>query len=159
MSDIALKFDSAAGLDFEVRETANGLRADLTTDEGLRSAVLVSLFLDARADADDVLPFETDDRRGWWADEFGVTHGSKLWLLARSKALPDVAQRAEDYAREALAWLVDEGVAREVAAVAQLVREPYRALTLEVTIYRPNVADPTRFPFGAIWKEEIARGL
>ena len=64
MSDIALKFDSAAGLDFEVRETANGLRADLTTDEGLRSAVLVSLFLDARADADDVLPFETDDRRG-----------------------------------------------------------------------------------------------
>lgn len=157
MSDIALKFDSAAGLDFAIKRSSSGLRADLESDDGLRTAVLVSLFLDSRADTDDVLPFETDDRRGWWADEFGAAPGSKLWLLARSKALPDVAQRAEDYARQALQWMIDEGVARQIDVTSTVVTTPYRALTLEVVIYRPEFADPTRFPFGAIWRAEAER--
>ena len=40
---------------------------DLATEEGLYTAVVISLFTDARADKDDELPAgENDSRRGWW---------------------------------------------------------------------------------------------
>ncbi|WP_241085111.1 phage GP46 family protein [Candidatus Vondammii sp. HM_W22] len=44
------------------------LDVDLAANDGLHSAVLVSLFTDRRAANDDLLPSSALDRRGWWAD-------------------------------------------------------------------------------------------
>ena len=55
---------------------------DLVAEGSLRTAVILSLFLDRRAEDDDILPNGSDDRRGWWADtvapmtDYGIGGGS-----------------------------------------------------------------------------------
>lgn len=137
--------------------------ADLATEDGLRSAVLVSLFTDRRAEADDPLPGApgSADRRGWWADAWpddaqggasvaggrtpgatldGDRIGSRLWLLGREKQTADVLQRARDYSEEALAWLIEDGVALAVSVTAEWVATG--VLGLHVAI---RLADGGRF--------------
>lgn len=109
---------------------------DLATEDGLRTAVIVSLFTDRRAEADDEIPDGGDDRRGWWADSIG----SRLWLLARAKETPDTLARARAYAIEALQWLIDDGVATAVDVTAEWVRHGVLALRVAVTL-----ADRDRF--------------
>lgn len=95
---------------------------DLADDGGLYTAVAISLFTDRLANPDDPLPTTDGDRRGWWGDAYlplladgSADHiGSRLWLLARAVQLPQTAQRAQAYCQEALAWLVDDGVAVSV---------------------------------------------
>lgn len=125
---------------------------DLELDEGLETAVVISLFTDRRADEGDVLPGLGDDRRGWWGDAFPVVAGdqigSKLWLLAREKQTPAALGRAEQYAREALAWLVEDQVASRVDVVASA---PFTGtLWLTVTITRPK-ARPVQYRFSKAW--------
>ncbi|MEW6647182.1 MAG: phage GP46 family protein [Pseudomonadota bacterium] len=92
---------------------------DISTDMGLRTAVIVSLFTDARAETDDELPAGDGDRRGSWDDP---QRGSRLWLLAREKQTARTLERAREYAEEALAWLVEDGIARAVTVTAEWVR-------------------------------------
>jgi phage gp46-like protein len=117
-----------------------------TVDVGLRTAVIISLFSDRRAEADDVLPDGGTDRRGWWGDlEPAVENdliGSRLWLLSREKQLSSVLLRAETYARQALAWLVEDGVCRAVTVTGYNPADGVLALKIElqdatgdVTIY------------------------
>jgi phage gp46-like protein len=147
MGDAALVWDPdslAADLAIEAN--------DLVRDEGLRTAVLLSLFLDRQAEPGDVLPPGETDRRGWWADAVPVVEGdqigSRLWLLAREKDTSTVRARAEEYAREALAWLVEDKVADRVEVVAEAPRPG--ALNLVIDIYRPK-AEPTRYHFADVW--------
>lgn len=151
MSDIALEWDPAqAAADLVIE--AN----DLKTDAGIRTAVLLSVFLDRRAEEGDVLPEGQTDRRGWWADEFNPDRiGSRLWLLERSKETPDVLARAVQYTREALQWLVDDLVAERVDVVAEYLR-PQRGVALAISIYRPAL-DPVRFRLNRTWAAEAAR--
>lgn len=126
---------------------------DLATDDGLRTAVTLSLLCDRRAEPDDVIPDGTTDRRGWWADTIadqdGDRFGSRLWLLSREKELPEVRRRAEAYARESLEWLLEDGVAAEVEVTAEtLDRE---VLWLRVDIQR---GDGTRIAdrYQYVWR-------
>lgn len=151
MSDIGLFWDLGSA-DFAIE--AN----DLATDDGLETAVSLSLFTDRRAEDGDALPSGDADRRGWWGDDFpavdGDRMGSRLWLLARSKQTPDVLERAREYAREALAWLVEDGVAASVDATAEVVRTGFLGLT--VTVYRPS-GQSTRFRYDYNWEAQAAR--
>lgn len=126
----------------------------LAADDGLETAVILSLFTDRRAEADDVIPDGTRDRRGWWADAYpgsgseGDKIGSRLWLLHREKQLPSVLARAEEYAREALQWLLDDGVAEHVEVTASIPRAGILGLVIRIT--RPR--SPTvQFRFDAFW--------
>ena len=119
---------------------------DLVAEGSLRTAVILSLFLDRRADDDDILPNGSDDRRGWWADtvapmtDYGIGGGSasgdhigsRLWLLSREKQLAGVLERARHYAEEALTWLVEDGMATAVQVTATNPRQGW--LVLEVTV-------------------------
>ncbi len=102
---------------------------DLATDDGLRTACLLSLYTDRRAEADDEV--ENGDKRGWHAHP---KRGSRLWLLARAKETPDTLARAKSYTEEALAWLVEDGVARAVTVEAEWFGRG--RLGLRVTIER-----------------------
>lgn len=124
----------------------------LAEDDGLQTAVLLSLFLDRLADAGDAA-LEPTARRGWWGDAYpeveGDHIGSRLWLLAREKQLPQVQARAELYAREALQWLIDDGVASAVDVAAEVPTAG--VLGLAVTITRS--AQPVlRYRFESFWK-------
>jgi phage gp46-like protein len=124
---------------------------DLESDDGLRSAVVISLFCDRLAAADDVLPDGSGDRRGWWADvpPDGADDakpdyiGSRLWLLRRAKATDRTARLAENYAREALKWLIDDGVAAAVSCRASwLSRDELQlAIALSQTDTQGNAAN------------------
>lgn len=117
--------------------------ADLQADDGLETAVLISLFTDRRARDDDALPYADADRRGWWGDSFadraGDQIGSRLWLLRREKQLSAVVTRAREYAEEALQWLLDDGIAQRVEVTAELLRPG--VLALHVRIVRPSGAE------------------
>lgn len=106
---------------------------DLAAGRDLETAVLISLFTDRRAEPDDVIPDGSGDPRGWWGDP---DLGSRLWLLERAKQTEDTRQRAQDYAQEALEWLVEDGVADEVTVVAEWQARGF--LGLRVTIVEPD---------------------
>lgn len=135
---------------------ANG---DLAGDDGLYTAVAISLFTDRLANPDDALPAANGDRRGWWGDAYlpllaagQVDHvGSRLWLLARAKQIPETAQLARAYVQEALAWLVDDGVAASVA-VPLPTFSPAGLMEIDVTIAEqtPGGAVVNR-RFTALW--------
>lgn len=120
----------------------------LATDDGLETAVILSLFSDARANDDDTLPIGQSDRRGWWADAYpaadGDRFGSRLWLLRATKQLQQSLNQAQQYAEEALAWLVSDGAASRVEVAAFIARPEVMGLT--VRIYRPDgTTTPIRF--------------
>lgn len=124
----------------------------LDTDDGLETAVIISLFSDRLAGRDDALPDNSSHRRGWWGDSFadidGDLIGSRLWLLSREKQLPATLQRAREYASEALRWLIEDGIARSVQVDAEF---PHRGvLALAVTIKRA-IDGPVRFRFETFW--------
>jgi phage gp46-like protein len=113
----------------------DALDADLADAEdvhGIETEALIALASDARV-ADNELPAGVPNR-GWWADRFdpsGEQTGSRLWLLESVVATPDNARRAEDYALEALAYLVRSGRARAIRPLGEVVGE---RLLLRVSI-------------------------
>lgn len=123
---------------------------DLLAEDDLTTAVILSLFCDARAREDDILPDGTQNPRGWWADTVaplpstGLNQvedslqrdklGSRLWLLAREKQLPEVLHRAKDYAEEALRWLIVDTVARSVVVTPSIIRQGWLGLDICITL-------------------------
>ncbi len=136
--DILMTQDEQGLFDLPVR------KGDLMGDNSLGTEVMVSLFTDVRAEKDE-LPPEYSDLRGWWADallsmqgdEQGT--GSKLWLLRRQKQLDSVLVQAEAYARSALQWLIDEGLAGAVSVTAENPAQGTLTLTVSITRSSPSV--------------------
>jgi phage gp46-like protein len=112
---------------------------DLVTGRDLETAAVISLFTDRLAEPDDRLPDPGDgDRRGWWADwdHEGGLIGSRLWLISREKQTEDVRLRAEDYCREALAWMLEDDVADSIVVTAAWAVGAPGRLDVDVEIYR-----------------------
>lgn len=129
-------------------------RGAVVLDGGLRTAILISLFSDARAPADAELPEQSADRRGWWGDDFPVTEtrrgetGSLLWLLARSKITQATVNRAREYARAALAWLLADGIASRLDV--QVEAQDGQRLAIRVELDRPE--GPAREFYDYVWE-------
>lgn len=132
MIDLAHQFDNQA------------MRGDmvydgqlLAQDQGLTTAVLHSLFSDARAELDE-LPSPSSERRGWWGDCLlpeDDRYGSKLWLLQREKRTQETLHRAREYAQQALAWLIEDGHADKIEVQAEWTSQG--ALALLITLETP----------------------
>ncbi|MGY1490714.1 phage GP46 family protein [Methylobacillus pratensis] len=124
-------------IDIDYILKVNGVESTaLPQEQQLIRAVIISLFTWRRANADDKADGE---RMGWWGDvaEPPVVNdriGSRLWLLSREKILPETFIRARQYGREALQWLLDDGVASKVEVTAE--RYGREGLALVCTIYR-----------------------
>lgn len=128
---------------------------DLERDDGLETSVLISLFTDRRADIDDVLPDNTDDKKGWWPDTQLSKIGSKLWLLNRSSLTPDVPARLEQYIREALEHLVVEGVAKRIDVT--VTREGMSELAMDIHIIKPTDKKGELFKYFFNWENQLLR--
>ena len=154
--DIRLVFDPTVGHgDVVVADR------DLERDDGLETAVTISLFSNRRADSEDVLPDADGSREGWWADRADPEDtnpdyiGSKLWLLGRGKFVTNLPARAEEFAGEALQWMIDDGVASEVQVSAS--RASTYELSIAVRIVRPEAVTATFFRYFYNWQNQIAR--
>ncbi|BFI61603.1 hypothetical protein KD5_13530 [Yersinia pseudotuberculosis] len=131
MTDIALIWQTD-GADIAVGH------ADILLDDSLSTAVIISLFTDRRALYADELPSGPNtDPRGWWGDVFQRRPmGSRLWLLSREKQMASVLSRAKAYADEALAWLVEDRLVRQVQVTATVPQKGTLRLAIQLTL--PN---------------------
>lgn len=143
MSDFTIVWDVANG-----RGDWNILAGDVQTGNDLATAILFSLFTDAEAAQDDIVPDESGDRRGWWGDDgendgFAPT-GSKLWLLSRRVSPTDVTlQDAYDYITSALQWLITSGVVARFDVTVQWVSE--KMLGTTIIAWPPNGGTPQTY--------------
>lgn len=136
MTDIALRYDPVLG-GFDIAlDPATG---DLVTDDGLTTAVMISLFTDARAAADDPLPEPSLPRRGWWGDALDPANpwGSKLWLLVREPCTAATAALARSIVTKCLAWLLADKIAARNDVAAEATPLQHR-IALELVITRPS---------------------
>lgn len=129
-------------------------RGAVVLDAGLRTAILISLFTDARAPDAAPLPEESADRRGWWGDDFPTSAarrgdtGSLLWLLARSKITQATLNRARGYVIAALQWLLTDDIASRIAV--EVEAQEQQRLAIRVEIERPD--GPAREFYDYVWE-------
>lgn len=132
---------------------------DLARDDGLETAVIISLFTDRRASPEQIpVELPQDDLRGYWGDISNATPsdqtGSQLWLLAREKQLPQVLGRAQQYCREALTWMIEDLVATRVEVTAEFIAQGW--MLILVDIFRPT-GSPVRYRFNYEWAAQAAK--
>ena len=135
---------------------------DLVRENGLESAVIMSLFTDRRAKEDDTLD-DKNDLRGWWADRLDVDAnddkiGSRIWLLERSKTTNQTTVKLKEYILEALDWMVEDGVAMKVDAEVERQGDPGNdRLAFSVTIYKIDGNNET-YKFDDLWNNQMGIG-
>lgn len=132
---------------------------DLERDDGLETAVIISLFTDRRASAEQIPPeYEQDDLRGYWGDLTNVSAtdqtGSLLWLLAREKELPQTLSRAEQYCRGALAWMIDDRVATTIEVAASYHSRGVMLLVIDIS--RPT-GPAVRYRYNYEWSAQAGK--
>ncbi len=137
---------------------------DLESDNGLETAVIISLFSDRRAKKDDILPdSNSTDRRGWWGDLVspaveGDQIGSRLWLLNREKTLESVLIRAKEYIEEGLLWMLEDGVVAKIEVETERQGMPGNdRLVIGVKIQKID-GNEIALDFEAQWIGQAARG-
>jgi phage gp46-like protein len=128
-----------------------GCDISFTNGTDIESAVLASLLTWCRATRAEVQP--GDSRYGWWADTQSNTNiGSKLWLLQRAKALPTITKTAIQYAKDALQWMIDTGVAKSIDVQGYLNTQGNNSLSLQITITQ-NDGSIVKASFDNLWNE------
>jgi len=135
----------------DITITVDGVDASsLPAQDKLARAVIISLFTWRRANPDDQVD---GPRMGWHGDTTanvsGDRIGSRLWLLAREKILPETLNRAREYAQEALQWLIDDGVASRVEVLVE--RRGIDGIALQATIYRTD-GRTVNLKFDNVWE-------
>jgi phage gp46-like protein len=166
MSDIALVLSTdSLSADIAIE---NG---DLVMDGGLDTAALISLFTDRRADTDD--PVDSRDPfagRGWAGDLLappGDRIGSRLWLLERATLPTDArfggaltAAMVQQYAAEALAWMLEDGVAASVLPIATVLPPGPISRVSEAIQLVNAIAQGTRTlgKWKFVWAAQAAKG-
>lgn len=145
MSDIALKIKDNC---FDI----NLINGDLESDNGLETAVAISLFTDRRVNDEELPPLQLK-KRGWWGDMFPEFDqdriGSKLWILEREKRTNETLKKSEDYTREALSWMLEDSVADSVDVISEYDENKF--LIINITIARPSIEDSR---FSVAWDEQ-----
>lgn len=123
-----VKFNNSKGY-YDISLDNNG---NISTTNGLDTAILLTLFTDARADDSEVQ--EAINRRGWWGNAFSPfvdsNVGSKIWLLANDTPTSDTKALATSYARQACQFLIDGGYVDNLNVVTTLTT---RSLRITIT--------------------------
>lgn len=131
----------------------------LELEPTLNTAITISLFTDARAGADDVLPRGATHRRGWVGSEFlgeDDPWGSGLWLLYFGKSQGDILARAKFTVVESLSWLIRAGIASRVEAEAEWVAGTQgERLAVRPKVYQPDRVSPV---YDVLWGTTLMRG-
>src|SRR3990167_11218221 len=148
MTDIALVLTENS-FDVEIQES------DLMPDEGLETAVAISLFSDRRVSDEQLPDFETD-KRGYWGDAFPEVDkdkiGSRLWTMDRSKVLTETPRRSEELCKEALEWMKEDGIAGEITINSEYNESKH--MTTEIQISRTE-GEVIRFE--VLWDQQKLR--
>lgn len=115
---------------------------DILTEDQLDTAILVSLFTDARAEAYEI-PI-AQYRRGWIGnlEDPEDLYGSHLWFLEQVRLSVSTVTQGADHARKALQWLIDDNIATEVFATGFIEGTNGQ---IRITITKPSSKSETIF--------------
>lgn len=145
-------------LDFSLVQAASGYdiaieNGDIASVDNFKTAIEVSLFSDARADAAQIaLP---QARRGWIGDLVspieGLKFGSHLWLLSQARLTQQTLNETLNFARLCLQPLADQGQAASIEVFGQIVATSGIALNIAVT----SVLGVTENYYVNLWENTI----
>lgn len=124
---------------------------DLERDESFDTSINCSLLTDGRADSSEVKKVEL--QRGTIVDLFTDNrNGSKLWLLEQARANLDAKNRARDYAKNALNFLIEKGFVKDIEVSSRLTD---KGIALTIVFVRLNgVFDKYRYD---AWNKSLYR--
>lgn len=138
--------------DFECSDTTG---TDVTRP--LDTAVILSLFCDARADVHADIPAGTD-RRGWWAEAYFDTPdewGSGLWQVLTKKATQTALAYAQRACERSLRWLIVDGICKDVEVETWWIEGRQGYLGILVKLYKPDETAPQ---YSGPWETYYAVG-
>lgn len=148
--DVLVKQDESGVFDLRV----DG--ADFAHVDGMETAIVVSLFTDARAP--DSVVKSAKNRRGWVGDiltaNVGRTLGSLLWTYDQSRLTRDILNRLDVTVENALKWMVDDGIAREISA--EVTQDSSRGIIINIDILTP---DGKNQKYAILWKATKAANV
>lgn len=128
---------------------------DLQAEQGLATQVLIHLQTDRRVEASELRDGEAN--RGWIGDSFDLMNdeqplGSRLWLLRRRGIFDGIETVVEDYVREALQPLIDEGAVASVAVEVSVDRTRNR-VDYTASLYGRDGARVYERKFDIVWRQ------
>jgi phage gp46-like protein len=128
MQDIKMKQDASGIFDIEIK---NG---DIDHINSLDSAIEISLLCDARAP--EVFPVP-ELRNGWLGNTASDIRdrqlGSLLWLLSQKRLTQTTLNETVDYTNKALAWIVEDKLAKNIDVFGEIVPKYGILLTIDIT--------------------------
>lgn len=110
----------------------------------LDTAVVLSLFCDARAGEADDIPAGSD-RRGWWAQAYfddDDTWGSSLWQVLTKKASKSTLIYAQRACERSLEWMIADGICQQVDVETWWLEGRQGYLGILVKLYKPDETAP-----------------
>lgn len=136
--DIKMAFDENKGY-YDIIPTEEG---DLAYDDSFDTTVKCSLLTDGRADSSEVKYVEK--QRGTIVDLFTTArNGSKLWLLEQARLDLNSKNKAIDYAKTALKFMLDANYIKNVLITGRLTAN---GITLNIDFERlSGVFDKYRY--------------
>ncbi len=127
MSDIKTVFtDITSGTAYNITDVG------LEEDTSLATAVIISLFTDKRDPQ--ALP---EDARGWWCSDIG----SLRWTINRSKQTNEVLQKFIQYDTQALEWMHETGLVKDIFISARWVSPGVLDERINLTLINNSVVN------------------
>ncbi len=132
---------------------------DLIREEGLLTAVFISLYTDRRASVNDVID-NPDEKKGWWGDlapDTGDRIGSKLWQYERSTTTKETLVKVKQAIKDCLQWMIDDEVAKKIEVTTERFGIPGNdRLGATIKIYRRKENESITIKFDDLWEAEYA---
>ncbi|OCG12809.1 hypothetical protein A9G24_08400 [Gilliamella sp. App6-5] len=131
--------------------TINGRNTHPTNIQNkLCRALIISLFTWRRKNASD----DSEHPYGWWGDSFpSIANdkiGSRLYLLSRAKLTNQTANFAKIYIKEAVQWMLDDGLASRIDVSVK--RTDLTVLVATINIYKKDGSNE-EFRFDNLWSD------
>ncbi|QYN42216.1 phage GP46 family protein [Gilliamella sp. ESL0443] len=113
--------------------TINGKNTNPTDNQNkLYRALIISLFTWRRKNTSD----DSEHPYGWWGDSYpSIANdkiGSRLYLLARSKLNNQTANFAKIYIKEAVQWMINDGLASRIDVSVKRIDLTVLAATINI---------------------------
>ena len=144
MSDLCLEKTDRQDFDLAFKG------GDLVLSDSLQMSVILSIACWCRDVPYDGAAILEPSIGGWWADAMNeMPIGSRLWTLFRSKLTTPTLKNAESLIKDALKWMVDDGVAKDVK-VSSGNGGKHTAWFI-VEIVKPN-GDTEQFKYETNWE-------
>lgn len=147
MSDISLVRTS--NQDFDIDFDGE----DVSMSDSLQNAVILSLAIWNRSEIASGVAATRNVQGGWWADALNeLPLGSKLYTVFRERLDESSLEKAKGMVKDALQWLIDDGVAKDVSVSASIAGRTSAEFVISVS--KPD-GDDEEFKWKTNWEASV----